>query len=286
MRRVALVFAALLFPLVADAEILHRPDPDVEAGIAALEAGDAEGALERFERAARRRPREGRIHLNRGLALRELGRMDEAREAFGQALAAGGASREALHGLGHLHAAQGELEEAIASFRSALERDPEDAAARKNIEALLRLRQQEQQEQQEQEQEGDGVSEGEEDSEDGSEEGEEDAEGGEGSSPEEQDAEEGESSEGEDSSGGQEEGEGESEGSEQGEEAAGSEQGPGSAPDEEGEGEEEGASAQEAPAGPTETERILDALKAREKSLQLFRTQDRKGRRTDAEKDW
>ncbi|HLV61562.1 MAG TPA: tetratricopeptide repeat protein [Fredinandcohnia sp.] len=304
MRRTALLFVLVLVPVAARAEILRRPDRDVEAGIAALRAGEAEAALEHFERAARRRPQDGRIHLDRGLALQALGRFDEATEAFAQALASGGASREALHGLGHAHAARGDLDAAIASFRTALERDPEDAVARKNLEALLRSKRK----QQRAEPQSEGQQEGEKEGQEGA-----DSEGSEDAGKEE--AGEGDPSETEAGSAGEDEGEteeggvGEDEGAEDGAPSGASEEGevasdgsderagegadgesagesPAGAMGEEGEGREEGASVQQVPAGPAETERILDALKAREKSLPLFRGPQRKGRRTDAEKDW
>lgn len=55
---------------------------DVEQGNAALEAGDSKSALEAYDRAARKHPREPGVHLGRGLALLSLGQLDQAREAF------------------------------------------------------------------------------------------------------------------------------------------------------------------------------------------------------------
>lgn len=292
MNRLLLAMILLLLPAASGAEILHRPDPEVEAGIAALEAGDAEEALARFDRAARRRPGQGEIHLNRGLALRELGRLDEAQEAFGQALAAGGAGREALHGLGHLHAARGDLERAIASFKSALARDPEDAVARRNLEALLRQRQESQEEQEDEGKED--RSEDDEESDEGEDESSGDqGEGDEGNeeseSPEEggeAEQESGDSEQGQEESGEQDSSSSGETGQEEGDDAGASQAEPGEDGDSENQADAGGRAAQEAPEAPSETERILDALKAREKSLQLFQGQQRQGRRTDAEKDW
>ncbi len=293
-----LVLLIAIFPGQA---LLERPDPEVAAGIAALQDGNPEEALVRFDRAIRRHPDQGRLHYNRGLALQALGRLDEAQEAFAQALRVGGASREALHGLGHLHAAKGEVDQAISSFKSALARDPDVALARRNLEALLRQKQQ---------QEGPEPEAGESEEPDESEENE---------SPEGQDEEEssegpdeeGESSEEErtDEGEGEEEPEGESESGEDSESQDEASEGQGESEpgaeneeDSEGAGAESGGAAEEEPgdersgaegaaeqveeATPSETERILDALKAREKSLQLFRGQERKGRQTDVEKDW
>lgn len=271
--------------------ILERPDAEVEAGIEALRSGDAETALSHFDRAARARPDRGEVHWNRGLALRALGRGEEAREAFARALASGGATREALHGLGHLHAEAGELDRAIASFRAALERDPDDAVARRNLEALLRRRAEpssqplpddasEAEEPSSDEEESETSSEDESPSEEG-----EEGENSEDETPEE--GAEGESSEGEDGgeeeAGGQPSPEGE-ESAEEPEESGGGAQ-TAEGPDETGEPGEAGIGRQE-PGPPSETERILDALEAREKSLQLFRMQDRKRSRRDVDKDW
>jgi tetratricopeptide (TPR) repeat protein len=270
--------------------ILERPDAEVEAGIAALRSGDAEAALSHFDRAARARPDRGEVHWNRGLALRALGRTEEAKEAFARALATGGATREALHGLGHLHAEAGELDRAIASFRAALERDPDDAVARRNLEALLR----QQAERNAPQPQGPSSEESEEDS-SGEEESETNAEdesrsegeqGSERDAPEE--GAEGERSEEEGDRGEEEAGEGMTppegqEGSEQGDTAGGAQAADGT--EEKGEPAEAGIGRQEA-GSPSETERILDALEAREKSLQLFRMQDRKRSRRDVDKDW
>lgn len=286
----------LLLLALPGKDLLERPDPEVEAGIAALEAGDAEGALSHFDRALQKHPKRGAIHFNRGLALKALGRLDEAQEAFAQALGAGGVGREALHGLGHLHAERGELDQAISSFKSALARDPDDALARRNLEALLRRKQQEQQEEQEEqepaedeqpEQEEGGESGADEKPEEGEgeDEGEDEKEGepegadGEGSDPREEESEAPEGQgEGDAKPNEAQSEEGEQDGRESGTSGAGEELTDEDVGDAEVLGVEE--------ASPKETERILDALKAREKSLQLFRMQDRKGRQSDVEKDW
>jgi len=293
------------------APILERPDADVQAGIEALRAGDAEAALSRFDRAAQARPDRGEIHWNRGLALRALGRLDETKEAFSRALAAG-AAREALHGLGHLYAEEGDLERAIATFRAALERDPEDAVARRNLEALLRRRAQqngqsqpeasasaEPQTSESAPQEREDGEEGDQGSQENSREesrSEAGEEGG-GSSGEETEREQARAGEG----GGEPEArraqeqpgdaqaEGTAPGRDPGSEREGSEKGQGVVSGEEGRGEPEGEGAVMGPRDPdslSRTERILDALRARERSLQLLRPQDRTRSRRDVDKDW
>lgn len=273
--------------------VLERPDTDVQAGIEALREGDAEAALSHFDRAARARPERGEIHWNRGLALRALGRHDEAKEAFSRALASGGAAREALHGLGHLHAEEGELTRAIAAFRAALERDPDDEVARRNLEALLRLRAEQQAAQEEQQEQNQPESDSE-TSPDGSD--EERAEGtgsesGEGNEDEQAGSEGAGQEEGETRAQNEGAGENGAETAERESPASGDEGADSGATalGEPGEREPEGEAATAGPHDPdplSRTERILDALRAREKSLQLFRTQDRTRSRRDVDKDW
>lgn len=65
----------------------HPDFPDVRnrAGLCRAMLGDTSGALEEFDHAVRINPEYGEAYLNRALVLNELGRFDEAREAFARA---------------------------------------------------------------------------------------------------------------------------------------------------------------------------------------------------------
>lgn len=314
------ILLGALPPAEAEAAFLRRPDPEVEAGRRALREQDAEAALRHFDEALARHPDAAALHLNRGLALRALGRAEEAESALTQALALGGSAREAHHALGHLLAEAGEVERAMSHFRHALALDPDDEVARRNLEALLRRQRQAPDPDDAQGNEGEDAPE-----DAGGEEGEDDREGAEGGDgDEEQEGAEGEEGEDEQESaeGGDDaheegdaegqEGEDEQESAEGGDDA--DEQG--EAEGEEGADEQEGAQGDdgeergEAPGaagepqasdedpdagaahpmeheeGPTDTERLLDALQQRERGLQLWLHGQQKRKARDGERDW
>lgn len=90
-------------------------------GRAQLEAGDAKGALEAFDRALRANPSEelaGRIHVARGDALFALGREDEAAAAYQKA-----GSDYALHSAAVAKLNAGEPAEALRLARAIAERE-------------------------------------------------------------------------------------------------------------------------------------------------------------------
>jgi predicted Zn-dependent protease with MMP-like domain/Flp pilus assembly protein TadD len=85
----------------------REPDPAVEKVVAAaadaFEDGDLERALERAEEALRADPRSVAALHYRAAALAELGRMDEAREAYESALARGKDDPDLLFGAADFH---------------------------------------------------------------------------------------------------------------------------------------------------------------------------------------
>jgi predicted O-linked N-acetylglucosamine transferase (SPINDLY family) len=74
-------------------------------------------------------PGDAEIAMNHGNALRALGRHDEARERYAQALALRPDYVAAHYNLGWVHQIQGRLEEAIACYERALQLDPQLAEA-------------------------------------------------------------------------------------------------------------------------------------------------------------
>jgi len=138
-----------------------------------LAAQDADGALHHYDQAVEQLPSEPGVHLDRGLALLEGGQLDEAIEEFERA-SRPPASRElradALYDTGIAYYRQGDaaateenheeaqrlFREAADAFRRSLRLRPGNRDAGWNLElALRRLREQEEQQQEEDDQQQD-----------------------------------------------------------------------------------------------------------------------------------
>ena len=108
----------------------------VEEGIAALAAGDADRALERFQAAAKEVPASPELHFDIGLAHLAKGEPDEAVAALTQAVSTpdAGLRAKALSALGSAHAAKEAWQEAADAWRRSLMLEPGDDDARHNYE--------------------------------------------------------------------------------------------------------------------------------------------------------
>jgi Ca-activated chloride channel family protein len=161
-RRRALAAAAAALVLcggLAPAARAGDASSDVEAGLAALNAGRIDEALQRLDAAAAAAPGDPRVLFDRGLAKERKPDFDGARADYLAAAAAADAAvaQKAQFNLGALavkraQQALGEkpedaepekrkdaverIEEAIRHFRTCLESRPDDAAARTRIEGL------------------------------------------------------------------------------------------------------------------------------------------------------
>ena len=296
-----LLAIAVALPSAASAGIFDAAEPNVAAGNHALSKGDAAAALGHYEKAIEAHPDSGEAWYDKGLALDALGRHEEAAEAFTQALAR---RRDSALGakdytnLGNALAAMNRVDDAMRSYRSALEIDPDDEVARQNLEVMLRRKQQ---------QEDPPKSQQQQDPKDGQEK--------DPSKDREQDSSQqqarNEDGQQEDSSQ-QQAGNDEQQQKDPSQQQAGNDdrqqkdssqqeqdqqQDAGASDDEKGDRQDAGAAAQadgneqpenEGQAMPlrkSDTQRILDSLRGNEKSFQLWRGQE-KGRRSDAEKDW
>jgi len=136
---------ALLLPLLLAAAPFTREQPDVRAGNERLVQGDAAGALERYRAAEQAVGPRPELDYDRGIALLRSGKTAEALEALRRAAARGDgplASR-ALQNAGNALDAAGDREGAIRAFADALARDPANEDARFDLEVLLRRREQE-----------------------------------------------------------------------------------------------------------------------------------------------
>ena len=164
--RVLLALVALAEPAVAQAEgwsWLRSENRSVREGNAKLVAGDAKGAIEAYDRAARQLPSDGGVQLDRGLALLKTGDLPKAREALRVATqppAAGPVRADAYYDLGIAFYKEGDqlagsndhdqaqqrFREATEAFKSSLRLRPADRNTAWNYElAARRLREQEEQ---------------------------------------------------------------------------------------------------------------------------------------------
>ena len=147
-------------------DILRAPDPDVDKGNAAYQAGKYDEALGHYD-AAERRGSDPRIQFDRGAALYKLGEqakdpaekaklMEQAEQAYERAADTGDArlKSDAYQALGNTLYQRERYEEAVDKYRRALRADPQNDAARYNLEMALRHREKNQQQQQQQGQQG------------------------------------------------------------------------------------------------------------------------------------
>ena len=168
-------FAALLLAAPGSAvawDPFLVPNDHVEDGNARMVDDDPQGALHHYEQAARQLPNEPGVHLNRGLALLDAGELDRALEAFEVAAEPGGPREiraDAFYDMGLVYYQQGDaaaseenheeaqrlFREAAERFRQSLRQRPGNTDAGWNLElALRRLHEEEEaQEQQEQQEE-------------------------------------------------------------------------------------------------------------------------------------
>jgi Ca-activated chloride channel family protein len=133
--------AALAAALLAGASPFVAEQPRVKEGNEKLLSGDAAGALERYDAAGGEVGPRPEIEFDRGNALHALGRHAEAREAWKRALEAdraGTLSSRALQNMANALDAEGDQAGAAKALVEALRRDPANEDARYNLEVLQR----------------------------------------------------------------------------------------------------------------------------------------------------
>jgi Ca-activated chloride channel family protein len=141
--------AALVLLLGLDAHaggLLDSPDPDVRTGLSAYEHKDFGAAAKAFEQAEARGTAKPVATFDRGVALFKAGKADEAIKAFEQAHTPALQGRE-VYNAGVAQASLQKKDEAIHSFRAALEADPSNEDARHNLEVLLETKKEDQKKQ-------------------------------------------------------------------------------------------------------------------------------------------
>jgi Ca-activated chloride channel family protein len=270
--------AMLLLPVWLAASPLTREQPDVRAGNERLVQGDAPGALERYRAAERAVGPRPELDYDRGIALLRAGETAEALAALRRAAERGDGplASHALQNVGGALDAAGDREGAIRAFGDALARDPTNEDARFNLEVLLRRRSQEKKS------------------------------GGSKDQPEKREAKSGQREEEQAKGGGKPDERGDRKGDRERPES--SQQKDGKQPDgaqpraEDQRGDARGSGAADTgaqkrgdeagraragePTSRQDAERLLDAMRARERNLPPGAWQRREARRRDVEKDW
>jgi Ca-activated chloride channel homolog len=132
--------AAALLLLVTGFSPLQAEQKDVREGNEQLTGGDPAAALRRYDAAEKAVGPRAEIDYDRGDALYRLGRHAEARDAWRRALdrGAGRLGTRALQNVGNALAAMGDRDGAIAAYTEALRADPSNEDARFDLEVLLR----------------------------------------------------------------------------------------------------------------------------------------------------
>jgi predicted O-linked N-acetylglucosamine transferase (SPINDLY family) len=116
--------------LIRRAIAIHATDPQyhVNLALALRRAGDAQGAVDAYDKAIELSPALAKAHGGRGIALGMLGRHAEAADALGRAIGLSGAAATAeTYGFyGAALAGQGRLDDAADAFRKSVARDPSE----------------------------------------------------------------------------------------------------------------------------------------------------------------
>jgi Ca-activated chloride channel family protein len=134
------VTPALPLALLLAASPFEAEQPEVRAGNEALKAGDPAAALPRYDGAEREVGPRPEIDFDRGNALHAAGRAEEARAAWKRAAEQAPAplASRALQNTANALDQAGDQAGAIRALGEALRRDPANEDARYNLEVLLR----------------------------------------------------------------------------------------------------------------------------------------------------
>jgi Ca-activated chloride channel family protein len=123
---------------------LQAEEENVRAGNEKLVAGDPKAALQHYDTAEQKAGAHPEIDYDRGHAAYKAGRLDEAVEHFRRAAEKAPAplASRALQNAGNALAAKGDEPGALGAFRDALRKDPSNEDARYDLEVLLRRKEQ------------------------------------------------------------------------------------------------------------------------------------------------
>jgi Mg-chelatase subunit ChlI len=241
--------------------LYEKEDPDVLRGNALAAQNDAESALHEYDKAREHLPDSAGLSFNRASALLKLdpGKAPEAASEAAQALQKGDAhlKPQAAYDLALAIEAMGHPDEAMKAYALALGLDPEDRDSKVNLELLLKTQEERKQKQQLGQQQPDKKKQ---------------------QGKDDQQKQKGE----------QEQKDQQKEQGQQEEKKEQAEQQQG-AKEEKAEKKKEQQQAEEKPVDRSEAERLLDALRAGEKNLQVWRfakDKRKEARRSEPERDW
>lgn len=153
-----LLVGAALLSLTTSAQAGLLRDDNIEKGLASYNAGDYETALQKFTDAQIDHPDDPLLDYNLGNTYYKTRRFEEAATSYQRVLSRSPDPKlkeRAWYNLGNTSYKQGKLEDAVNQYLEALKLDPQDEAARKNLEKTReeirrRLEQNKQQQQQQQ----------------------------------------------------------------------------------------------------------------------------------------
>jgi len=138
--------------VMASAVGARAQDADIRRGNAAYRKGDYNAAAEAYRQALSADSTDVRARFNRGAALYQQKKWEEARKALSAAAAAPAnpaARAAASYNIGNAWASEEQWQQAVDAYRDALRRQPGDAAAQYNLSyALAKLKQQQDQQKQ------------------------------------------------------------------------------------------------------------------------------------------
>ena len=247
--------------------LYQKPEPQVAKGNALAAQNDAAGALEQYDLARQRLPDDGALAHDRATALLKLGaeKAPEALTEAARALDHGDASVKPLAAYDEALALEqlGKPQEAMAGYARALAFDPNDEDSKVNLELLLRGDEQKKPQPQQGQQKPDQKP--------------------------QQGKKENEQVKGKEEQQQKDKSEGEKEKERKQEQEKQQAQGQKQEQEQAEEKKPAQAQAEEKPVDRTEAQRLLDALKAGEKNLQVWRFAKQKKKdlkRGDVEKDW
>jgi tetratricopeptide repeat protein len=137
--RRAAAWAGILVVLATAGEVWRMQEKGrlSRSGSERLDAGDAAGALERYQGLVRLGPRDGSARMNRAIALATLGRMDEAAKDFARAAQLAPKNAAAQANYGRVLMMEARLEAAAQRFETARALSPLDVGIMMD---LVRLR--------------------------------------------------------------------------------------------------------------------------------------------------
>ena len=242
--------------------LYEKEDRDVAEGNALAATSNAEGAMKSYDRALERLPDAAELHYDRAGQLLKLG-AEQAQKAHDEVLQALQAQDQSLKAastftLGLSEEQLGHPDQALQAYQQALALDPEDADSKVNLELLLKTQEERKQNQpQPQEQQS--------------------------KEKNQQDKQKPDKSKGDEQQKDQQKQAGQQEEQKKEEEKKQQQEQP---PKEE---KKEQAAAEQKPVDRSEAERLLDALRAGEKNLQVWRfakDKRKEARRGEVEKDW